>query len=244
MTTGENEFLQAYDAKKFDRPSVAVDLVLMTVADGALRALMIRRDDHPAKGKWALPGSFVQMDESLDAAAKRVLRGKAHIASAYLEQLYTFGDVRRDPRTRVIAVVYFALLPAASFGDLHVETSERCLAKLDVDENAGHAGLYNAQGAKLTTAFDHAEILGLATKRLRGKLDYSGIAFALLPDEFTLRQLQEVHEAILGTQLNKPAFRRRMLDKKNLKPTGRYEAGAAFRPAELYTVMSKNLKAN
>ena len=241
----EQEFLKAYDASAFEHPSVTVDLVLMTVSEGALRALVIRRDKHPALGKWALPGSFVAMRESLDAAAKRVLKEKAHIGSAYLEQLYTFGDVQRDPRTRIITVVYFALLPESRFG--RDKSQERCLAKIETawkGETGGPAEVLDATGAKLKVAFDHAEILGLAVKRLRGKLDYSGIAFELLPAAFTLRQLQEVHEAILCTRLNKPAFRRRMLDKGILKATGRFESGASFRPAELYRFIPERLHAH
>jgi 8-oxo-dGTP diphosphatase len=241
MVTTESEFLRDYDPAKFERPSLTVDLVLMTVADGALRALAVRRDTHPEKGKWALPGSFVGADESLDAAAKRVLKEKAHIASAYLEQLYTFGDVHRDPRTRIVTVVYFALLPETHFEKLRTETADRVLAKIETDGSTGRVKLHDAKGAVLKIAFDHADILTLAVKRLRGKLDYSDIAFALLPAEFTLRQLQKVHEAILGTSLNKPAFRRRLLDKKILKATGRYESGAAFRPAELYTFVPQKM---
>lgn len=241
MATTETEFLRDYDPAKFERPSVTVDLVLMTVSGRTLRALTIRRDSHPAAGKWALPGAFVGIDESLDAAAKRILKDRAHIASAYLEQLYTFGDVHRDPRMRIITVVYFALLPEARFENLRTQSADRCLAKIEVDGTADRIKLFDGDGAALKVAFDHADILALAVERLRGKLDYSDIAFALLPTEFTLRQLQEVHEAIRGTQLNKPAFRRRMLDKKILKATGRFESGAAFRPAELYTfVPEKN----
>jgi ADP-ribose pyrophosphatase YjhB (NUDIX family) len=235
MSKSEQEFLESYDAANFDRPSVTVDLVLMTVSAGVLKALVLRRDTHPEIGKWSLPGAFVGIKESLDEAAKRALKDKTRIASAYLEQLYTFGAVDRDPRTRVVTVVYFALLPEGRFQK--VRGPELCLATVKTawkGERGGRAELHGDAGTKLEVAFDHLEILGLAVKRLRGKLDYSGIAFELLPTEFTLRHLQEVHEAILGEPLNKPAFRRRMLDKGVLKATGRYEQGTSFRPAELY----------
>jgi 8-oxo-dGTP diphosphatase len=233
----ETEFLKSYDAAAFDRPSVAVDLVLMGIVDEAPVALLIRRDDHPCLGCWALPGGFVGISESVDAAAKRVLREKARMEGAYVEQLYTFGEVDRDPRTRVISVAYFALLPADRFSPALQTDQALTLAEIVVPragEGAGGTEACSADGKSLALAFDHAEILGLAIRRLRGKLDYSDIAFALLPELFTLRQLQTIHEAILGTRLNKPAFRRRMIDSGKLEATGERETGASFRPAELY----------
>src|SRR5580704_4177937 len=106
----EAAFLAAYDPSKFERPSVTVDVALLSAFEGTLCTLLLRREDHPARGRWALPGGFVQMKESLDAAALRVLSNKTGLGSVFLEQLYTFGDPRRDPRTRVIAVAYYALV--------------------------------------------------------------------------------------------------------------------------------------
>jgi 8-oxo-dGTP diphosphatase len=236
VSDGEEEFLEIYDPAAFDRPSVAVDLVLMSVREKTLHALLLRRADQPAKGKWALPGGFVRIDEDLDAAAKRVLKAKAHLESAYLEQLYSFGTLGRDPRMRVISVAYFALLPEEKFAQA-LHSAELTLAKITTawtGESGGPAEASTETEGRLSLAFDHAGILGLAVKRLRGKLDYTDIAFELLPKQFTLRELQDVHEAILGINFNKPAFRRRMLDKGNLKPTGHREEGVTFRPAELY----------
>ncbi len=233
----EAEFLKAYDAGRYERPSVAVDLILMSVVDGAPAALLVRREGHPHLGAWALPGGFVAVDESLDAAARRLLASKARMQDAYLEQLYTFGAVDRDPRTRIISVAYFALLPPARFASALKAAPELSLAALVVPwsgETGGPLEACSADGERLPLAFDHADMLGLAVLRLRGKLDYSGVAFALLPDRFTLRALQDVHEAVLGTRLNKPAFRRRMLDSGRLEATGEREAGTSFRPAELY----------
>jgi 8-oxo-dGTP diphosphatase len=234
---GEAEFLQAYDARQYQRPSVAVDLILMSVVEGAPAALLVRRDEHPHLGAWALPGGFVGIDESLDAAARRLLASKARMDDAYVEQLYTFGAVDRDPRTRIISVAYFALLPTARFAAALKAAPELALSELVVPwsgETGGPMEACSADGEPLPLAFDHADMLGLAVLRLRGKIDYSDIAFALLPDRFTLRALQDVHEAILGTRLNKPAFRRRMLDSGRLEATGERETGASFRPAELY----------
>src|SRR5215470_19836176 len=115
MTRKDKAFLANYDPAAYERPSVTVDLVLLSVRDGALHALLMRRSQPPAEGKWALPGGFVRMDESLDEAARRVLHEKARIASAFLEQLYTFGAVERDPRTRIITVAWLALLTEEAF---------------------------------------------------------------------------------------------------------------------------------
>ncbi len=221
----------------YDRPSVAVDLVLMTVRAGRLAALLQKRAGEAEAGKWALPGGFVGIEESLDDAAARVLADKARMAGAWVEQLYTFGAPGRDPRGRVISVVYFALLSQERFAEALAAAHDLTLAEVVVDwagEAGGPARALDDDGSALALAFDHADILGLAVKRLRGKLDYSGIAFALLPDLFTLRELQQVHEAILGTTLNKPAFRRRLLAGGRLEATGRREAGTGFRPAELF----------
>lgn len=203
--------------------AVTVDLVLMTVIDGVLSVLLQRRGEEPYIDALALPGGFVSIDEKLDEAARRVLVGKAGVAaqdSAWLEQLYTFGDPERDPRMRTVSVAYFALLPHAVLEQ--AVTSKADLALRPVTE----------PGEPIT--FDHAAIIATAHERLRGKLDYAPIAFALLPDLFTLRDLQIVHEAITGTILNKPAFRRRMLDTGWIEATGQRESEKPFRPAELY----------
>ena len=224
------------DLTDYDRPAVTVDLVLMSIIERAPVALLMRRPIEPDLGKWALPGGFVRIDESLDDAARRILRDKAHMADAYIEQLYTFGDPDRDPRGRVITVTYFALLPPDRFGDALKVAPDLTLAEIVVpwaDETGGPIEVMDESGP-VALAFDHETILGLAMLRLRGKLNYSTIGFALLPGTFTLRALQDVHEAILGTTLNKPAFRRRMLEKGWIEPTGIRETGASFRPAELY----------
>lgn len=214
---------ELYDPAAFPPLAVTVDLVLMTVRDGRLAVLLQRRSEMPYKGDWALPGGFVRAAESLDAAAQRILADKAGVADAWLEQLYSFGEPYRDPRMRIVTIAYFALLSA---GDLAAALSGRDdLVLAPIDALPG-------------LAFDHAGIVDHAAERLRGKLDYAPVAFALLPPLFTLRALQGVHEAILGTTLNKPAFRRRMLDKGWIEGTGEREEGSAFRPAELFRVKS------
>lgn len=203
--------------------AVTVDLVLMTVAEGRLVVLLQRRAEPPFAAALALPGGFVGIAETLDDAARRVLSEKAGLAagdSAWLEQLYTFGDLGRDPRMRTISVAYFALLPHALLAGAVEARSDLQLAPVaDADE---------------PLAFDHGAIIAAAHDRLKGKLDYAPIALALLPDLFTLRDLQTVHEAITGNPFNKPAFRRRMIDTGWIEPTGQRETDTRFRPAELY----------
>lgn len=233
----EAAFLEGYDPALLERPSVAVDLILMSVIDGRPAVLLMRRSQHPFLGEWALPGGFVGIGETVDAAARRVLIEKAQIGDAHVEQLYTFGAVERDPRMRIISIAYFALLPPDRFAAALKAAPDLALARLRVPwqgEAGGPVEVLLGEGAPLGLAFDHDAMVALAMQRLRGKLDYSGVAFALLPERFTLRALQDVYEAILGTRLNKPAFRRRMLDRGWLAPTGEREAGTSFRPAELY----------
>src|SRR5688572_2764519 len=197
----EAAFLAAYDASAFERPSVAVDVVLFTVSGGEVFTLLARRGEHPHKGRSALPGGFVGGRESLEAAASRVLDSKAGVRNVFLEQLYTFGDPDRDPRTRVITVAYFALVDRARLVETDEVAADAQLARLVVPwdgETGGPVQAFDMAGHELPLAFDHADILGMAVKRLRGKLNYTPIGFQLLPDTFTLFDLQSVHEAVLG----------------------------------------------
>jgi 8-oxo-dGTP diphosphatase len=227
-------FLATYDASAFERPSVAVDVALVTVHDGALATLLLRRAEPPQRGRHALPGAFVRLDEALDAAAARALAAKTGVEGVFLEQLYTFGAPGRDPRTRVISVAYYALVDAARFAAAAPGT---VVARLEVPwdgEEGGPVAALGEGGARLALAFDHAEILGAAVKRLRGKLAYSDVGFELLPPEFTIAALKRVHEAILGAPLNKDSFRRKMIASGRIEATGRYEEAAQHRPAELH----------
>lgn len=235
----ELAFLAAYDASEFPHPSVAVDVALVTVAGGVLHALLVRREEHPAKGRWALPGGFVGMTESLEDAASRVLRDKVGLDDVFVEQLYTFGAVDRDPRTRVISVTYFALVDHDRLRSARPENGAVRLATLDVPWEGlagGEVRASDAEGVVLPLAFDHAAILGVAVQRLRGKLDYTPVGFELLPPRFTLRQLQTVHETVLGHTVNKDSFRRRMLASGRLAATGERERDVLHRPAELYEI--------
>lgn len=229
MHISDETFLNDYDPTAYDRPSVTVDLVLLGMHLGRLSALLVRRDQPPQAERWALPGGFVAIDESLDAAAARLLREKAGLDDAHLEQLYSFGAVDRDPRMRVITIAYLALLREEQM-TMAAPAGRVTVAALEGETIAAVGG----DGRALPLAFDHQDILTLARDRLRGKIDYSDIAFALLPERFTLRSLQDVHEAVLGGPLNKPAFRRRMLDRGWLVATGMREEDASHRPAELF----------
>jgi 8-oxo-dGTP diphosphatase len=239
----EHHLPNNHDPNAFDRPSVTVDVVILTLREGQLEALLVKRKEHPYLNYWSLPGGFVQAQESLDEAAARVLRQKAGLESVvgmeregsyrhpvYLEQLYTFGDPGRDPRMRVISVAYYALVEASHIREVGEEIA---LFKLRLPEEERGVEIFDNKNKKYSLAFDHAEILGVALRRIRGKLEYTPIGFELLPEQFTLRQLQAVHETILQKRLNKDSFRRRMLSSGRLEPTGKLERGLG-RPAELY----------
>ena len=234
-SSDEQTFLKSYDPGEFERPSVAVDLVLLAPNEDGLLTMVIRRTDHPYRGRWALPGGFVGISESLEAAAQRVLKEKTGLKGIFLEQLYTFGDPRRDPRMRILSVAHMALVPRKKFEELKAEAGQ--VARVVVPwegETGGPVALLDQDGKHLPLAFDHEEIIALAIKRLRGKLDYSPVAFQLLPQVFTLFQLQRIHEAVLGRVVNKDSFRRRMLATGVLEPTGDVQEGVGHRPAALY----------
>ena len=227
----EAAFLERYDPNEFDRPSLAVDITLLTLRERQLEVLVIKRTEHPAKGLWSLPGGFVGIGEELTAAAHRILNAKAHLKHPYLEQLFTFGQPNRDPRMRIISVAHYALVPANQLQAL--EDDNLRLAQLRFENDTLEVRL---EDAPINLAFDHLEMIQMTLQRLRGKLDYSPVGYALLPKKFTLRELQDVHETILGRSLNKDAFRRRMLETGELEATGERETGTGFRPAEFYKV--------
>ncbi len=222
----------------YSSPAIAVDLAMLCVHGGALRCVVMRRADGVEMGgDWALPGGFVHRDGSLDDTVKRVLHDKTGISNAPFEQLATYGVPGRDPRGHVISVVYLAIMPSEVLIKGVEANPELRLARVNVDwpgETGGAAQALDDTGVPMRLAFDHADILGDMVKRLRGKLDYTPIGFQFLPARFTLRDVQEVHEAILGQGLTKPAFRRKLLDRHALRATGVRETGGAFRPAELY----------
>jgi len=223
------------ELEHFPRPSVAVDVVALTVQAGELRVALYKRADPPQRHHFALPGGFMHIDESLEDAANRLMAQKIGLAGVFLEQLYTFGDLNRDPRGRVVTVTYYALVDAHRFQAKNAAAAISARVRVPwPGETGGPVEVLDDTGRPLPTFLDHADILGLAVKRLRGKLDYSPVGFQLLPTEFTLRQLQEVHEAVRSAAVNKDSFRRRMLASGLLEATGAHEREVVHRPAELY----------
>ncbi|MGB5058026.1 MAG: NUDIX domain-containing protein [Candidatus Promineifilaceae bacterium] len=212
--------LDNYDPTEYERPSVTVDVVIFSLVDNDLQVLLVKRKFPPFAGIWALPGGFVHMDESLENAAMRELAEETGVTDVYTEQLYTFGAPQRDPRTRVITVAYFALVPHHAIqhhpGDDAAETAWHSVFDLP------------------SLAFDHEEILTYALQRLRYKLEYTAVGFELLPDVFTLSELQYAYEIILGEQLDKRNFRRKILSAEILEETGRKKKEGEGRPAMLY----------
>jgi ADP-ribose pyrophosphatase YjhB (NUDIX family) len=200
-----------------DHPAVAVDVVVLTVRERRLEVLLIRRPHAPFAGQWALPGAFVRADESLEDAARRKLAEVASARDAYLEQLYTFGDPRRDPRMRVITVVYYALLPPAAL-TVREAADLRLWRVYELPE----------------LAFDHNQIVAYTLQRLRGKLEYTTIGFQLLAPEFTLSELQVVYEAILNRPLDKRNFRKKLLLTRIVEPTAHTRMSGQHRPAQLF----------
>ena len=197
---------------------VTVDVVIFTIQEGVLKVLLVKRLVEPFIGQFAIPGGFVHEDEDLEEAALRELKEETGVADVYLEQLYSFGKPDRDPRGRVITVAYFALISADR--------------TLKAGTDAAEAAWFPMDDLP-PLAFDHAAILNYALERLRNKLEYTTVGFQLLPEKFTLTELQEVYSAILGKKLDKRNFRRKMSILKILKPLPEYRRGGQ-RPAQLY----------
>lgn len=228
---------EGHDAGPPVRLAVAVDVVLMSTHGRNLRTLLVRRSEAPHQGRYALPGGFVGAEESLSEAAARICRTKAGVDDVFLEQLFTFGETDRDPRTRVISVAYYALIEESRFAKLAARgpTTTAALHVPWKGERGGAVELLDDQGQPLPMAFDHDRILGLVVKRLRGKIAYMPIALALVSPSFTLLALRRVSEAILGHAINKDGFRRKLLATGWIRSTGTWQSGVLHRPAELYT---------
>lgn len=213
---------------EYARPALTVDCVVFgyEASASSLKVLLIRRKLPPFKGDWSLPGGFVQIEESVEAAAMRELKEETGVADVFLEQLYTFGAVARDPRDRVVSVAYYALVslqrhPLQAATDA---SDAQWFELLDLPE----------------LGFDHAEILNCAIERLRSKIRYEPIGFELLPDTFTLSQLQKLYEQILEREIDKRNFRRKLLKIDLLIDTGNKETGVAHRAAQLYRFDMQN----
>jgi len=279
----EQEFLQAYDASQFERPSVTVDMLIFTIVSEEeknyrklpvkeLKVLLVKRGQHPFLGQWALPGGFVGIHESLEEAAIRELKSETNVDDVYLEQLYTWGDVNRDPRTRVISASYLSLVDSsnlevkagedaadAKWFSVRDKVLEEKITNTDygkILERIHEVEFINGNehirvGVKITTefkgcilrvstkivnnegiAFDHVAIIHYGLERLRNKIEYTDIAFSLMPALFTLTELQQVYEIILGKELLKANFRRKIAGM--VIETNDFKRDAGHRPSKLF----------
>ncbi|KPV49416.1 NUDIX hydrolase, partial [Kouleothrix aurantiaca] len=211
---------ETYDPSRYERPSVTVDVVIFTLQERELHVLLVKRKHWPHEGRWALPGGFINMDESLEQAARRELEEETGVRDIYLEQLYTFGEPRRDPRTRVISIAYIALVSA----------DKQTLRASDESTDVRWFSLQKLPG---TLAFDHDLILATGLDRLRSKLEYTTLAFQLLPEVFSILELKHIYEQILGEELDKGNFYRKIKDANVLEDTGMRREGRG-RPTTLY----------
>ncbi|AWI04219.1 NUDIX hydrolase [Clostridium drakei] len=276
----EEEFLEQYDDGIYQKPSFTVDMLIFTVMneekenyrklpEKSLKILLVKRGDHPCIGKWALPGGFVDVNESLDEAALRVLRAETNIDDIYMEQLYTWGEVSRDPRTRVISSSYMALVDSSSLsikagsdeedaawfnvrynllqekkevvekGYIYEQIvqiklwneNEELSAKIKIIENPD--GKVSREIMESTgIAFDHGKFIEYAIRRLRNKIEYTSLAFNLMPELFTLTELQQVYEVIQGKELLAAAFRRKVSNM--VIETNQFTKDAGHRPSKLF----------
>ena len=277
----EEEFLAAYKPGDYERPSVTADILLFTaesnkeenirnVSSKDLKLLLIQRKNHPFLGKWAIPGGFVDMDESTETAAYRELKEETSITDdVYLEQLYTFSEPNRDPRMRVISTAYMALTPSSNINKTKsgddasdakwfnvkrtvVNETENsitwniCLSSDDdalimnylvKNEFTAHTTnttiTYHEETSNTGLAFDHIEIINMALQRLKNKVSYTNIAFHLLPEYFTLTELQNIYEILLNEELVKPNFRKKI--KPMVIKTNRRKRNVGYNPPYLYT---------
>ena len=270
----EEEFLARYEPGKYERPSLTVDMLLFTIDEGELKLLLVKRKDHPYIGCWAFPGGFVGINESIEEAMYRELKEETNVDRVYMEQLYTWGDVDRDPRMRVVSVSYLALAPKTalkpSAGDDAAEvawfivkkqplldydgqglkneaylrslTSEDGAVKIAyiVTERQRKNGVLNIvethlelfPGTAQRLAFDHQKAVNLALERLKNKVNYTPIAFNLMPEEFTLGQLQKVYETLLGKTLYKANFRKKIFPM--VIETEKKTENVKHRPSQFY----------
>lgn len=205
----------------YPKPNVTVDMVVFTIKAKDLKVLLVKRDVEPFKDKWALPGGFVRLEESLENAAKRELEEETGVKDIYLEQLYTFGDINRDPRGRVITIAYMALI---NHENINIQAST------DVSE---------AKWFSIKTlpelAFDHKKILDYAIKRLRWKFEYTTVGFSMLPEKFTLGEILNLYEIVFSKEFDKRNFIKKILSLNILKPE-EIKTDVSYRPPQLYSL--------
>ena len=214
-------FLTMSYTYKFPRPGITVDCVVFGLDEqDTLKVILIQRKLPPFEGQWALPGGFVHLDETLEQAAWRELREETGIQDVFLEQLYTFSALNRDPRERIITVAYYALV---NLGEYHLEATT----------DAADAAWFAIDNLP-KLAFDHLQIFQTALNRLRGKIRYEPIGFELLPKKFTLSQIQKLYETVLDKKLDKRNFRKKILKMNLLLELDEVQTDVAHRAARLY----------
>ena len=213
---------------EYERPALATDCVIFGFDGGELKLLLLKREKEPFENKWALPGGFVYMDETTEASAKRILLEKAGIKNVFIEQLYTFSKVDRDPRERIVSVTYFALVNKSQFN---------LVAGRDTIQAEWHR-----ISALPELGFDHSEIVTLAVERLKGKVQYQPIGFELLDEKFTLSQLQLLYEAILETPIDKRNFRKKIIGMGLLKQLDEKEKNVPHKAAFYHSFDKKAYK--
>ena len=223
----EKQYLQQYNIHDFDVPLATVDMAIFTVRDGQLKILLTKRAQHPEKGKWALPGGFIDLakDQTLDGAAARKLAEKTSVTTPYLEQVCTVGSRSRDPRGWSLTVTYFALISSDEMA-LAADSASSEISWLPVNKLKSYS-----------VAFDHKQLIKICYERLHSKVQYTAIPLYVMPQVFTLTELQQVYELLLEKDLEKKAFRRRILEAGVLEETGEMRRGSS-RPAKLYRLQS------
>ena len=267
----EEEFLREYDDSKYEKPSVTSDIVLLSVSnqtqlnyrklkEKTYSVLLVKRKNHPFKDKWCLPGGFVRNNETTEEAARRVLATETNLHNIYMEQLYTFDSINRDPRTRVISVSYIALVDKNKLDDTLYENASWFDLTYIEDEKSFNVTLDNGNETinfvvkkklkESTTdryefiiekdgglAFDHPRLIVSGLSRLKNKITYTDIVFNMLGEYFTLGELQQIYEVILNKKLLDPAFRRIIADK--VVKTDKMKTGEGHRPSALFTYKGK-----
>ena len=213
------------DIHKFEKPSVTVDIVIFTIKNNDLKILLVKRNLEHFKDKWALPGGFVRIHESLEDAAKRELEEETGVKNVYLEQLYSFGEPKRDPRGRVITIAYMALVNSDDI-------------KLKATTDVSDAQWFSTKKIP-QIAFDHKQILDYSLKRLKWKFEYTPVAFSLLPKKFTISQIQKIYEIVFNKKIDKRNFAKKIVSLNILKEEG-INKNVSHRPPMLYS-LKKNI---
>ncbi len=207
--------------EKHEKPSVTVDIVIFTIKEKKLKVLLVKRNIEPFKERWAIPGGFVRIEESLEEAAKRELQEETGVRDVYLEQLYTFGDPKRDPRGRVITVSYMALINSDKI-KLEAKTDVSDVQWFSIDKLP-------------SVAFDHKKILDYALQRLKWKFEYTTVAFSLLPREFSISEVQGIYEIVFNKEFDKRNFAKKLLSLRILQEE-RIRKDVSHRPPMLYSL--------